>query len=345
LVRATDINTGKARIQENLANYQLWQKHFSERITPIIGDLSQPQLGLTDKQWQTLTEQVDIIYHNGALLNYVYPYELLKPTNVLGTRSILKLASLSKTKPVHYVSSTAVFDCHTTNRDRLIVKESDFIDRPEGMYLGYSQSKWVADQMMQTARDRGIPVCIYRSGFIGGHSQTGITNTEDIIWRMIRGSLQMGYLPEIELNLDLTPVDYVSQNIVALSKQNCLQETIFHLNHPQPLPWNQLVKFTQDIDSQVQFLSLEQWLEKLKLLVKPNPANPLYPLIPFFLNRPTDKLTILELMQSRKSPQVSCQETLKILAQVDRTLHCPTLDKNLWQTYFDYFNKKTYKLN
>ena len=338
LVRATDIESGKARIQQNLASYHLWQQHFTHRITTIIGDLSQPQLGLSKEQWQALAEQIDVIYHNGALLNYVYPYELLKPTNVIGTESILKLASQGHTKSVHYISSTAVFDCHTAIKPSM-VEESDFIERPKRMYLGYSQSKWVADKMMQIARARGLNVCIYRPGLIGGHSQTGVANASDVIWRIINGSIQMGYMPEIDLELDLIPVDYVSKNIVALSRQDIsnVNDSTFHLNHPRPLPWNQLIKFTQDAGYQVQPLALEQWLEKLKTIVRPNPANPLYPLIPFLLSRPTENLTILELMQSRKSPQVSCQKTLKTLAQTDKTIACSALDENLWQTYFDYF--------
>ena len=337
LVRAKDINSSKARIQDNLASYQLWQQHFGDRITPIIGDLSQPQLGLDREQWQTLAEQIDVIYHNGALLNYVYPYELLKSTNVLGTESVLKLASQGHSKPVHYISSTAVFDRHVDYPEPSIVEESDFINCAEGIYLGYSQSKWVADKIMQIARDRGLTVYIYRPGLIGGHSITGVANTNDVIWRIIKGSIQMGCMPEIDLELDLTPVDYVSQNLVTISRQN-INDTTFHLNHSHPLPWNQLVKFTQDFGYSVRSLPLEQWLEKLKLTVRSEPTNPLYPLIPFLLNRRRDELTILELMQSYKSSQVSCQRTLKTLARIDNVIPCPPpLDQHLWQTYFNYF--------
>lgn len=38
----------------------------------------------------------------------------------------------------------------------------------EGIDGGYSQSKWVADAMMGNARRRGIPVSVYRPGFITG---------------------------------------------------------------------------------------------------------------------------------------------------------------------------------
>ena len=263
----------------------------------------------------------------------------------MGTESVLQLASLGQLKSIHYISSTAVFDCHTPALKRSIVRESDFIESPEGMYLGYSQSKWVADKMMQTARDRGFNVCIYRPGLIGGHSTTGIANGKDIIWRIIKGSIQMKYLPEIDLDLDLIPVDYVSQNIVALSTHNDPNNQTFHLNHPQPIPWNQVVELVRDAGYSVEPLALKQWLEKLKTLVRSNPTNPLYPLIPFLLNRHSNKLTILELMQSIESPQVDCHQTLEKLAQINNANTCPSLNKNLWQIYLNYFRSNLSEFN
>ena len=345
LVRATDINSAKVRIKANLATYRLWHQNYSDRIIPLVGDLSQPQLGLSREKLQTLAEQIDVIYHNGALINYVYDYKLLKPTNVLGTESVLQLACSGQFKPVHYISSTAVFDCHTSALERSIVKESDFIESPTQMYLGYSQSKWVADKMMQTARNRGINVGIYRPGLIGGHSKTGVANGDDIIWRILAGSIQMGYLPEIDLELDLTPVDYVSQNIVALSMHDESNDRTFHLNHPQPISWNQIVEFVRGAGYSLQPLTLEQWLEKIEALVRSNRTNPLYPLIPFLLNRRANKLTILELMQSNKSPRVDCHQTRQKLAQVDRANTCLPHNKDLWQIYLNYFESDLLQSN
>jgi len=56
--------------------------------------------------------------------------------------------------------------------------ESDPVDHSEGIYLGYSQSKWVSERLVAIARDRGLPVCIYRPPLVSGHSQTGLWNTE-----------------------------------------------------------------------------------------------------------------------------------------------------------------------
>jgi myxalamid-type nonribosomal peptide synthetase MxaA len=38
---------------------------------------------------------------------------------------------------------------------------------------GYSQSKWVSERMVEAAAERGLPVTVWRTAFIAGHSRTG----------------------------------------------------------------------------------------------------------------------------------------------------------------------------
>ncbi len=42
LVRSTDAESGKQRLQNHLESYLLWNESFSDRIIPVVGDLSQP---------------------------------------------------------------------------------------------------------------------------------------------------------------------------------------------------------------------------------------------------------------------------------------------------------------
>jgi len=77
------------------------------------------------------------------------------------------------------------------------------------VFDGYAQSKWVAEKLMMTAV-RGIPVCIYRLGMITGHSQTGVSQTDDMMCRMIKGFIELGSAPDLDLMVNMTPVDYVA---------------------------------------------------------------------------------------------------------------------------------------
>jgi len=60
---------------------------------------------------------------------------------------------------------------------------------------------------------------------------------------MIKGCIQMGsIMADLDLMLDLSPVDYNSRAIVYLSKQKKLGKA-FHLQNPYLLHWSKLVDF------------------------------------------------------------------------------------------------------
>jgi len=325
LVRCANAESGQMRIQKNLESYGLWQEDFQSRIIPVGGDLSKYQLGLSAEQFQILAGKIDGIYHSAAWLNYVYPYSALKATNVLGTQEILRLASIMKLKPVHHVSTVAVFDSSAYGGKA--VTESDPLAHNAGMKLGYSQSKWVAEKLVAIARDRGIPVCIYRAPFISGHSQTGVWYTDDVICRMIKGCILMGSMTDVTPNLDLSPVDYASKSIVYLSRQKESLGQAFHLNNPQPGSWSQMTDFIRNFGYPIEHLDYQDWQSQLRKKAG-SKENPLYHLLPFFLQQLSE--------EQPRGPQIKCEATISALADSSPLL-CPPVDAELLNTYFSFF--------
>ncbi|GAB1544681.1 hypothetical protein NUACC21_73570 [Scytonema sp. NUACC21] len=331
LVRSSDIESAKAKLRNNLETYNLWKEDYNSRTIPIVGDLAQPQLGLSTKQFEEMAHQIDAIYHNGALLNYVYPYSKFKAINVLGTQEILRLACQTKIKSVHHVSSVAVFESSAYYGKRLT--ELDDIDRSEGIYLGYSQSKWVSEQLVKIAGDRGLPITIYRPPLVSGHSQTGLWNTTGFLCRMIKGCIQLGsIMTDLDMMLDLSPVDYNSQAIVYLSRQKESLGKAFHLHNPQLLHWKQLVDFICSMGYPMERVSYKEWQMKLSQARD----NVLYPLLPFFSHKwSNEQLTYIELNEQGRRPLIGCEHTLAALA--GSSIVCPPLDSKLLNTYFSYF--------
>ncbi|AFZ30068.1 thioester reductase domain protein [Gloeocapsa sp. PCC 7428] len=329
LVRAAHPEEGKKRLQQNLERYNLWQDELSDRIIPVLGDLSQPLLGLSSAQFQMLAGNIDAIYHSAALLNYVYPYSALKAANVLGTQEILRLACQFKVKPVHYVSSVAIFE--SANYAGKVVKEQDEFDHWAGIYLGYSQTKWVAEKLVKIARDRGLPVTIYRPPLIAGHSKTGVSNVDDFICLMLKGCIQLGSFPDIDYMLDMSPVDYVSQAIVYLSQQKESIGKAFHLQHPQPIHIREFFEWVKSLNHSIQPMPYEQWQAEVLNSVC-SVDNPLYTLRPFLLEKWSDEqLTIPELYMQARRPQISCEQTVEALAHSD--ISCPSIDAQLFGKY------------
>jgi malonyl CoA-acyl carrier protein transacylase len=334
LVRAANAERGLAKIQNNLKSYFFQKDYCNPRIVPIVGDLSQPKLGFSDSQFEDLAREVDVIYHNGAVLNFVYPYSALKSANVLGTQEILRLACQVKVKPLHYVSTDAVFDSSAYYGRE--VTESEPILHTEGIDLGYTQTKWVAEKLVTIARDRGLPVSIYRPPLIAGDSQTGIWNTDDFTCRFLKGCIQMGSIPDMNCGVTLVPVDYVSRAVVHLSRQPDSLGKAFHLNNPNFSSWNEVAASINECGYPVRQISYEDW--EAELIQSTTSGNgtehALSGLLPFFLRRWSDEqLTFAGLGQRRV--KLNCQATVDSL--VGGAIACPRVDSHLINTYFSYF--------
>lgn len=336
LVRAADAESGKNRLLKNLQQYQIWKEEYGSRIIPVIGDLSQPLLNLSREQFNLLAAKIDVIYHSAALLNYVYPYSVMKAANVLGTQEILRLACEVKRKPLHHVSSVAIFE--STAYTGKVVREDDSFEEHEGIFLGYSQTKWVSEKLVKIAGSRGLPVTIYRPPLIGGDSETGVSNTEDFICLMLKGCVSMKAFPDIDYLLDMSPVDYVTKAIVYLSQQPESISKAFHLQHPQPIHLSQLINWISILGYEIEQIPYEDWLEKLQTDAC-SPENPLYTLKPFLLQRWTEEqLTATEIyMQSKRPAEISCKQTLKALE--GSGIVCPPLNPKLFSKYLSYLLK------
>ncbi|MCC6191127.1 MAG: amino acid adenylation domain-containing protein [Anaerolineales bacterium] len=323
LVRATDAQAGRQRLRANLAAYGVWEETYASRIEPVLGDLAEPLLGLSEPAFAQLASLVDTIYHNGAMVNFVHGYAAHKPANVLGTQAILQLAVTGRIKPVHFVSTLSVF--HTaTHTGGQTFREDDELVRVGVPYGGYAQSKWVSEQLMLQAAARGLPVAIYRPGPIAGHSQTGAWNTTDFIGNLTSVCLSMNAVPHLDLPVDIVPVDYVSASIVALARRSASPGRVFHLCNPQPMPFGHLVDWARSHGYALRSLPFDAWQSELLNLAARFPASVNSPFLPLIEDVTLDQVFM---------PRFDCRNTLAGLAGTG--VRCPPLDAGLLDHYLN----------
>jgi thioester reductase-like protein len=131
---------------------------------------------------------------------------------------VLRLAAREGAKPVHFVSTLGGFPL--VGRPGVeVVREDDDLAHGGSLYNGYTQSKWVAEMLVEIARHRGLPVCVYRPSLITSDSRTGAWNRDDFTCKMIKTWVGLGTAPKVETTMNMVPVDYVSRAIVHLSRQ------------------------------------------------------------------------------------------------------------------------------
>ncbi|MEU7055959.1 thioester reductase domain-containing protein [Streptomyces sp. NPDC046197] len=211
LVRAADEKAAVARLGEALQSYRLpWSSEVRRRVTVLPGDIRQPRLGLTDEQWHTLAHELDSVVGVAAAVDFLRGYHSLRGSNVLGALTLAELAATGRPKPLHHISSIAVFnEIGITS-----MGEDDPLAHADRLISGYDQSKWTAEVALRRARDHGLVVTALRPGGIGGHTGTGAYNPQDLSSGLISAFGRFRTVPAFHC-LNAAPVDWVSRVAVA----------------------------------------------------------------------------------------------------------------------------------
>jgi len=228
LVRSSDEDQGRQRLRAAMESMgpcgaRLMQM-FEARVVPICGDLGQPRLGLTQGLWDFLANEMDTVFHNGATVNYLFNYDRMRDANVLGTNEVLRLAFEGRPKDLNYVSTTFVFGWAVKS----VLNETDMNENMELLDFGYSQSKWVAEQVVADARSQGLSVRIFRPALVSP-SITGGGNNFDIAVRLVAFMVNHGIGVDALNQVSFVPADIVANNIVAISTTPGTENKTYHV--------------------------------------------------------------------------------------------------------------------
>ncbi|MFE2922599.1 thioester reductase domain-containing protein [Streptomyces goshikiensis] len=322
LVRGADDAAAYARLRDSLRWYRVWDEIDPARLSVVAGDLAEPRLGLAEEAFDDLARAVDLVLHAGATVHWLHPYAALKDANVRGTEEILRLAARHRTVPVHYVSTVGVFDGPVT--PGVPLRTTDPTGPAEALPSGYLQSKWVAEQVLGIARERGLPVSVYRVDVISGDQVNGACQTRDFVWLTLKGLLQSGAVPTgTGGRFHLLPVDYVSAAIVALTGRPEADGDVFHLFNADSLSLADCVERLRGLGYGLRDLERDAWTQE----VRSDRSNALLPLLHAFDMMTSDTDAFY--------PPIDTSTTE--LALRGTGISCPPLTGELFDKYVEFF--------
>jgi thioester reductase-like protein len=329
LVRASGPAEAAERLRRNLEARGVWRPEAAGRLRAVAGDLSQPRFGLDRATFDRLAAEVEAVYHAGAWVNFTYPYRVLKPANVLGTVEALRLAAGGRTKPLHFVSSVAVFAPGSLAAGR-VAREDSALPATAGLFSGYAESKWAAEKLVGLARQRGIPATIHRPGVVGGHSETGAGNSRDLVWNVIKGSIELGAAMRGMGMLDVAPVDYVARAIVHLSRDPDSLSGAFHYPNPEPLAWDEVFDAVAGLGYELRRLEPRRWRDELLAASRAGRPNALEPFLPMLREDPREAV-------GEETAQVRYNGSRTAAALAGTGIGCPAVTRTLIATYVRAF--------
>ncbi|KDR72580.1 hypothetical protein GALMADRAFT_73591 [Galerina marginata CBS 339.88] len=338
LVRAKSVEQGLERLKEGSTDRGVWSDDWvsSGRLEVVTGDLGLDLFGLGEENWNRVANEADAVLHNGALVHWVFPYEKLRSPNVLGTITAINLASTGKAKVMVFVSSTSAIDTNYyvqlseslargDSNSKGVPESDDLEGAKSSLKTGYGQTKWVSEKLLFEAGKRGLRGHIIRPGYVVGDSHTAVTNTDDFIWRMVKGCVQLGLVPDINNTVNMVPVDHVARctSLAAVSPLPEAPVSVLHIT-ARPLP-----TFNGMLSSLVQYgfptepCEYLVWRRKLEQHVMEVQDNALFPLLHFVLD---------DLPTSTKAPELDDSNTVALLRQ-DGAALSSTVDDSLMGLY------------
>jgi NAD(P)-dependent dehydrogenase (short-subunit alcohol dehydrogenase family) len=214
------------------------------RVVPIIGDLSEPGLGISDEDVERLRGEVDHLFHLAAIYDMTADEETQRIANVEGTRHMVELADAIEAGRIHMVSSIAAAGLFRGTFLESMFDEAEDLDTHP-----YFRTKHESERVVREESTR--PWRVYRPGIVVGHSETGEMDKIDgpyyffKLIRRIRNAVPQ-WIPMVGVEgreINIVPVDFVvkAMDHIAHIEDPALDGKAFHLTDPKPLTAGQVI--------------------------------------------------------------------------------------------------------
>ena len=206
-----------------------------ERVVGVVGDLSQPRLGISGADVEMLSGNVEHLFHLAAIYDMKADAESQRVANVEGTRHMVELAGAIDAGTVHMTSSIAAAGLYKgTWREDMFDEAQDVDNHP------YFQTKHESERVVREECSR--PWRVYRPGIVVGHSETGEMDKVDgpyYFFKLIRRirSIVPAWMPMPGLEgreINIVPVDFVARAMDHIAHQPGLDGRAFSLTDPNP---------------------------------------------------------------------------------------------------------------
>ncbi|HKS13113.1 MAG TPA: amino acid adenylation domain-containing protein [Pseudomonas sp.] len=278
LVRRTPSQTAQERFAQALVDNRL--DVDLSRVRVYEADLRQPRLGLSAEDYDYLDDEYGALLHNAAQVNHVLDYQALAADNIEPLFECLRLCEGQRKKIFNFVSTLSA--CSAVDDHGRVLEQDAAPTPPLFIRNGYNLGKWVAERILQRARAQGVRVNLFRPGNITFDSRNGACQPQrNRLMLMLKGSLQLGRMPDLDIEFDLMPVDFLARFITFHASRHQAGQCVFNLHNPQPLRWRDYVAAFREQGHGFELISVERWQRELARVDR---DNALFEVLGFYLD-------------------------------------------------------------
>ena len=224
---------------------------FETRCEILLGDLTEPDLGLDDATRKRIAGQISEVWHLAAVYDLAVGEKTAYRVNVEGTGRMLELCGqVKKLDKLVYFST-----CVVSGKRTGLVLEDEF-EMGQGFNNHYESTKFEAESLVREKMDR-IPTILIRPSVVIGDSTTGETDKFDgpyFLLRLLARATQAGATKAIRLpgagqadvSFNMIPVDYLAKAACAIAADNKNLGCCFQISDPAPMTARELFDRSYD---------------------------------------------------------------------------------------------------
>ncbi len=210
-------------------------RELGEGHEVLEGDVAQMHLGLSGQEFKRVAGELTEIWHLAAISDVGADRAQMRRANVDGTRNVLDLA-----RAAPHLERLNHFSSALVSGDRVGVIVEDELEMGQGFHNFYEETKYRAEVLVRRAQP-DVPVTIYRPSIVVGDSRTGEIDRFEgpyyLAILLVTSPLAVplplpgdGVAP-----LNVVPVDFVVNAVVALSRNPAAVGKTIHVVDPSPL--------------------------------------------------------------------------------------------------------------
>lgn len=253
LLRQNEAENLKVKLKKSLDFYfgEDYLQNNIDRIKIIKGDIIESNLGMSNKDFDVVVQNVNCVINSAALVKHFGAKDIFYKTNVTGTKNVLDFC-LKNSKRLLHISTISVSgfgekeEALNSWSDEEGIKEFS----EQNLYIKqtlkgiYSITKYQAEIAVLEAISKGLDATILRIGNITNRFSDGVFQrnvTENAFARRLKSFIEIGAMPREMLGhyIELTPVDLCSKAILHILEHSSSCNVI-HLYNTNLLPVDSL---------------------------------------------------------------------------------------------------------
>ncbi|KAI1444510.1 male sterility protein-domain-containing protein [Annulohypoxylon stygium] len=285
LLRSPSRLSAQERVLRALSGRELPKPHLdASRITDgkvicLPCQLTDVHLALSSQERTRIVTEATVFIHAAWSVNFSLRLNSFED-HISGTRNLINMA-VSSSARCFFISSTAAVSSNTS----FPIMEKASLDPSHASPLGYSRSKWVAEQVctrvrerlfgdMSTLASKNTDISVIRVGQLCGN-EAGVWNSSEAYPLMLSTAGFTECLPDLPNEiLDWIPADQAAKIILELTLPENDTELlpgsevpVYHVLNPHRSPtWNQLLRWISEAPGGPSFQIVQpaEWLQRLE---------------------------------------------------------------------------------